>query len=54
MKSAAEVLLIKELELQKVKKEIEALRITARLLGDDKAPPRPQVVEKSAKVVQLP
>jgi hypothetical protein len=53
MKSPAEVLLMKELELQKVKKEVEALRITARLLGDEKMP-RPQVIEKSAKVVQLP
>jgi len=53
MKSPAEVLLMKELELQKVKKQVEALRITARLLGEEKLP-RPQVIEKSAKVVQLP
>jgi hypothetical protein len=53
MKSPAEVLLMKELELQKLKKEIEALRITARLLGDEKQP-MGQVTQKSAKVVQLP
>jgi hypothetical protein len=51
MKSPAEVLLMKELELQKVKKEIEALRITAKLLGDE---PAPMPMAKSAKVVQLP
>jgi hypothetical protein len=54
MKSAAEVLLVKELELQKVRKEVEALKIAARLLGEEKAVPRPQVVDKSQKVVQLP
>ncbi len=35
MKNPAEVLWIKEQELQKVKKEVEALRIAARLLNDD-------------------
>jgi hypothetical protein len=54
MKSAAEVLLVKELELQKVRKEVEALKIAARLLGEEKVAPRPQVVDKSPKVVQLP
>jgi hypothetical protein len=53
MKSAAEVLLLKELEMQKVKKEIEALRITARLLGEQEKP-APPATEKSPKVVQLP
>lgn len=52
MKSPAEVLLMKELELQKIKKEIEALRITAKLLGDDPSPT--PMAQKSAKVVQLP
>ncbi|HET7205166.1 MAG TPA: hypothetical protein VFI95_01175 [Terriglobales bacterium] len=53
MKSAAEVLLIKELELQKVKKEVEALRMVARLLseGDDVAIP---FLSLENKVVQLP
>jgi len=53
MKTTAEVLLMKELELQKVKREIEALRIAARLLGDeqDAAQPSPK---KTAKIVQLP
>jgi hypothetical protein len=53
MKSPSEVLLLKELELQKVKKEIEALRLAVQLLGD--APAKtPQVPARSAKVVQLP
>jgi hypothetical protein len=53
MKTPSEVLLMKELELQRVKKEIEALRIAVELLGDEKpqvsAPP-----PKSAKIIQLP
>lgn len=53
MKSPVEVLLMKELELQRLKKEIEALRITAKLLGDEKQPVA-QVPQKYAKVVQLP
>lgn len=53
MKSPAEVLLMKELELQKIMKEIEALRITAKLLGDEPSPVA-QMPQKSAKVVQLP
>lgn len=41
MKSAAEVLMMKERELQKVKKEVEALRIAAQLLAEDKASAEP-------------
>ncbi|HKN36936.1 MAG TPA: hypothetical protein VJX16_27135 [Terriglobales bacterium] len=54
MKSAAEVLLMKELELERLKKEIEALRITAKLLGEEKQQPAAQMPQKYAKVVQLP
>jgi hypothetical protein len=35
MKNAQEVLRMKEAELQRVRREIEALRITARLLEED-------------------
>ncbi len=35
MKDPIEVLRAKELEVVKVKKEVEALRIAAKLLGDD-------------------
>jgi hypothetical protein len=50
MKSALEVLRMKEMEVQKVRKEIEALRLTARLLEDDPArvadsSQRPQLVD---------
>jgi hypothetical protein len=38
MKNPMEVLRIKEQELVKVKKEIDALRITARLLSDEQHP----------------
>ena len=53
MKSATEVLLMKELELQRIKREIEALRIAARLLGDEQDQPQ-SPASKSAKIVQLP
>jgi hypothetical protein len=35
MKNPTEVLRTKEQELAKVRKEVEALRITVRLLGDE-------------------
>ncbi len=53
MKTADEVLLMKELELQRIKREIEALRVAMRLLGDEADTPQP-VPRKTAKVVQLP
>ena len=51
MKSPIEVLRSKELELQKVKREIEALRITARILEEEFPE---ESLNKLAKVVQLP
>jgi hypothetical protein len=51
MKSPAEVLRMKELELETVRKEIEALRLTAQLLEERQSEPLPR---KTAKVVQLP
>lgn len=53
MKTPSEVLRMKELELQRVKKEIEALRIAVQLLGDEKTPSTP-LPAKPAKVIQLP
>ena len=35
MKNISDVLRIKELEILRVKQEIEALRITAKLLGEE-------------------
>lgn len=37
MKNPLEVLRMKEEEIQRVKKEIEALQITARLLSDEES-----------------
>lgn len=51
MKSPMEVLRMKELELERLKKEIDALRMTAELL-EDKQPE--QLPRRTAKVVQLP
>jgi hypothetical protein len=51
MKNPAEVLRLKEFQLEKIKREIEALRLTAQLLDDDRPEP---VARKTAKVVQLP
>jgi hypothetical protein len=51
MKSPAEVLRMKELELETVKKEIEALRRTAQILEERQPEPLPR---KTGKVVQLP
>jgi hypothetical protein len=53
MKSPAELLLVKELELQKVKREIEALRLAARLLDDQTDQPKP-APQKLSKLVQMP
>jgi hypothetical protein len=53
MKSADEVLLNKELELEKVKEEVEALRIAAQLLRD-KEDPTPVAPRKPAKVLRMP
>ncbi len=53
MRNAEEVLMMKERELQKVKKEIEALRITAKLLGEDQAPAQGSA-QKPTNVVELP
>jgi len=39
MKSPQEILRLKELEIQKLRKEIDALRLTARLLFDEGASP---------------
>jgi hypothetical protein len=50
MKNPAEVLRLKEFQLEKIKREIEALRLTAQLLDEDRPEP---AARKAAKVVQL-
>lgn len=52
MKSADEVLQRKVLELQRVKGEIEALRMAAQLLRE-KGDPSPVTPKKSAKILRI-
>jgi hypothetical protein len=57
MKNPYEVLKSKEQEMTRVKKEVEALRVAARLLGGDEATPIAVGGEDQAtlrKVVDLP
>ncbi len=52
MKSANEVLQRKQLEIKRVKEEIEALRVAAQLLRD-KDDPAPVTPKKSAKILRM-
>ena len=52
MKSASEVLQRKELELKRVKEEIDALRVVAQLLRD-KGDPTPAAPKKLAKILKM-
>jgi hypothetical protein len=68
MKDPYEILRLKEIELLKVKAEVEALRVTAPLLSDDRevgddnapastrwtAPPRPLQVPRAANADPQP
>jgi hypothetical protein len=54
MKSPFEVLRVKEQELVRVKKEIEALRITVPLLEGESAAPPHLPLEMPRKTVELP
>jgi hypothetical protein len=51
MKSPVEVLRVKELELERVRKEVESLRMTVEIL-EERQPE--QFPRKTSKVVQLP
>jgi hypothetical protein len=51
MKNPAEVLRLKEFQLEKIKREIEALRLTAQLLDEDRPEP---AAKKTVKLMQLP
>ena len=53
MKNPLEVLRTKEQELLKVKKEIDALRITVRLLGDESSPAPHQKVDLR-QMIEMP
>ena len=52
MKSADEVLQRKELEIKRVKGEIEALRVAAQLLRE-KGDPAPLTPKKTAKILRM-
>jgi hypothetical protein len=52
MRSADEVLQRKELEIQRVKEEIEALRVAAQLLRE-KGDPAPAPPKKTAKILRM-
>jgi hypothetical protein len=52
MKNPQEVLRTKELELSRVKNEINALRIAARLLGDEKPIGDPK--SNGQQVIEMP
>lgn len=52
MKSADEVLQRKQLEIKRVKEEIEALRVAAQLL-QEKGDPTPGPPKKSAKILRM-
>jgi hypothetical protein len=54
MKSPFEVLRVKEQDLVRVKKEIEALRITLPLLEGESAAPPHLPLEMPRKAVELP
>ncbi len=53
MKNPIDVLRMKEQEILKIKVEIEALRITARLLNDD-APPAAAPRSDTPQLVEMP
>jgi hypothetical protein len=52
MRSADEVLQRKELEIKRVKEEIEALRVAAQLLRE-KGDPAPTPAKRTAKILRM-
>ncbi len=53
MKNPFEVLRAKEQQVVKIKREIDALRITIELIGDDKMPPALAKVDLRS-VIEMP
>lgn len=53
MKDLLEVLRMKEQQLSRVKEEVDALRITARLLGEDPSE-QDDSQEDTRRVVEMP
>ena len=54
MKNPIDVLRMKEQEILKIKVEIEALRITARLLSDDAPPASAMQRTETPQLVEMP
>lgn len=54
MKSLAEVLRTKEEEILRVKRELEALKIAAGLLGDDDRSSHPDHRTEHRQLLQMP
>lgn len=54
MKNPIDVLRMKEQEILKIKVEIEALRITARLLNDDVQTPAAIQRQETPQLVEMP
>ena len=54
MKNPYEVLRVKELELQRIQKEIDALRLAAQLLDGDESTPDAEEKTNLRQMVQLP
>ena len=54
MKNPMDVLRMKEQEILKIKVEIEALRITARLLNDDAPTAPPLQRTETPQLVEMP
>jgi hypothetical protein len=53
MKNPFELLRTKEQEIVKIKREIDALRITVKLIGDDKTPSADTKVDLRS-VIEMP
>ncbi|HTR64955.1 MAG TPA: hypothetical protein VMH85_04230 [Terriglobales bacterium] len=54
MKTPMEVLRLKEMEILKLRKEIDALRVTARLLFDDGGVPPEEKKQDLRQLIEMP
>jgi hypothetical protein len=54
MKNPFDVLKSKEQEMVKVKKEVDALRVTIKLIGDEGAPPAADAKVDLRSVIEMP
>jgi hypothetical protein len=54
LKNPFDVLKSKEQEMVKVKKEVDALRVTIKLIGDEGAPPAADAKVDLRSVIEMP